>query len=155
MARRTKIIEKDMGWKAIKKAMMEKPTYVDVGLLENADPRDSEMDNVAIGTVHEFGSSKANIPERSFIRSTVDEKERTYKKLLSKVAGDVIDHKSDGPLKPGLNAVGSKVKSDIRSKIRGQIPPPNAPSTISKKGSSTPLIDSGQLVQALDHEVHQ
>jgi len=38
-------------------------------------------------------------------------------------------------------------------KIKSGVPPPNAPSTIKKKGSSTTLIDSGDALGSIDHKI--
>jgi hypothetical protein len=44
------------------------------------------------------------------------------------------------------------VKRTITS---GQVTPPDAPGTIARKGSSTPLIDEGQLVNAITYAVEK
>ena len=47
----------------------------------------------------------------------------------------------------------SDLKSKIESKILSGIPPPNAPSTIKKKGSSLPLVDTSELLQNVEGRV--
>jgi hypothetical protein len=43
----------------------------------------------------------------------------------------------------------------IQERIKANIAPENADSTIERKGSSTPLINGGQLWQSVKHEVVQ
>ena len=49
--------------------------------------------------------------------------------------------------------LGEKVVADVQRKIVALKDPPNAPSTIAKKGSANPLIDTGRLRQSIDFEV--
>jgi hypothetical protein len=48
-----------------------------------------------------------------------------------------------------LTAVGEFIASDFRRKITTLRSPPNAPSTVAKKGSSNPLIDTGAMRQSV------
>jgi len=51
------------------------------------------------------------------------------------------------------NDVGMKIENAIRLKILSNIPPPNAASTIKAKGSSHTLIDTGEMLDFVSHEV--
>mgnify|MGYP001436983470 CR=1 FL=1 len=51
------------------------------------------------------------------------------------------------------NDVGMKIENAIRLKILSNIPPPNATSTIKAKGSSHTLIDTGEMLDFVSHEV--
>jgi hypothetical protein len=42
---------------------------------------------------------------------------------------------------------------DLRAHVRAGLEPPLQPATIRRKGSSTPLIDSGRLLQSFAYEV--
>ncbi len=42
----------------------------------------TEEQNVLIGLIHEFGAPRANIPERSFLRSTFEQEKREIKEIL-------------------------------------------------------------------------
>lgn len=84
------------------------------------------------------------IPERSYIRSTVDENEHKYlDNYAKKLSAQIIDGNIDKYT--ALTIMGQKIESDIKSKIISLRSPPNAPSTIRKKGSSNPLVDTGLL----------
>jgi len=53
--------------------------------------------NVEIGTIHEFGATTPTtvIPQRSWLRATVDANERAYRRLLQRLGGDVVELKLD------------------------------------------------------------
>lgn len=107
---------------------------------------------VLIAAVNEFGSADGHVPERSFLRSTIDENREKYLALLTKATGKAID-KGKSAMRTELGKVGALVASEVQKKIRDLKDPPNAPSTIAKKGSSNPLIDRGRLRQSIDFEV--
>jgi hypothetical protein len=52
-----------------------------------------------------------------------------------------------------VTALGLELRDAIVLKILSNIPPPNAPSTIKAKGSSSTLIDTGHLLASIDVEV--
>lgn len=110
-----------------------------------------------IASVHEFGAIINNgkavitIPERSFIRSTFDEKENEWFEFLKNQINKLIT--SNGSALLVWELLGAKMVADIQKKIRDLKDPPNAPSTIAAKGSSNPLIDTGGLRQRITYRV--
>lgn len=110
-----------------------------------------------IARVHEFGTTiqtkKATIviPERSFMRSTFDEKEKEWSKFILKQLQNVLDFKTD--VQTMLGRLGAKMVADIQEKITDIRTPPNAASTIAKKGSNNPLIDTGGLRMRITYRV--
>lgn len=108
-----------------------------------------------IAGVHEFGSKKAGVPERSFLRSTFDRKKTVYQGLLRRVLEDAIDGKLS--LEDGLDRLGVLYVGDVQEYIRAGSgpPPPLAPATIKAKGSSHALIDTGRMVNSIDSEVRK
>jgi len=50
-----------------------------------------------------------------------------------------------------LGRLGEWFKSEIQNKIDILQSPRNAPSTIARKGSANPLIDTGQMKQSIAH----
>lgn len=91
------------------------------------------------------------IPERSFIRSTIDENAAKYHDLVKKLAGLVIDGKM--LTRQALGMLGLRVVADIKRRIQRGIDPPLKQATIDRKHSSKPLIDKGQLLNSITHEV--
>lgn len=136
--------------------------YVKVGVLASQGG-----DNLVPGTditltdlmaIHEFGSEAAGIKERSSIRSTFQRNEVRdgLEKLLARSAREIIADKST-PEK-ALGVIGSWGAAQIKNTIKhqqttGPEDQANAPSTIARKGSSTPLVDTGQLINAVSWEV--
>lgn len=103
-----------------------------------------------IGSYHEFG---LGVPQRSFIRDWFDENEEANKERIRKLAKAVAEGKipsAEMALERfGLYAVGS-----IQSRIADGIEPELAEETIRRKGSSTPLIDTGTLRSSITHKVN-
>lgn len=100
---------------------------------------------------NEFGTE--DIPERSFLRSTVDENNRKYAKLYEQLMGKVMEGKLSVERAMGL--LGEKARSDVRKTIRSSVPPPNAPATLARKKSTKTLVDTGQLSQSITYEVRE
>lgn len=101
---------------------------------------DGKTTVLEVATINEFG---LGVPERSFIRDWADLNEPRNIANLRKIAGVVL--RGDYSVEVGLGRFGALCQGEIQARISAGIPPPNAPSTIAKKGSSTPLIDTGQL----------
>jgi hypothetical protein len=52
-----------------------------------------------------------------------------------------------------LEILGQRAVGQIQERIASGIAPANAPSTVAKKGSSTPLIDTGVLRSSITYQV--
>ena len=136
------IVERDLGYVRILRELAEmENTVVDVGLQDDGTTSDDGVLVAHYGAVNEFGGG--NVPERSFMRSTFD---KTVDKLVqarAKLVGGVYDGKI--PAKTAAGLLGEMHQQDIQRKITSHPPPPNAPSTIKRKGSSGTLIDQGTM----------
>ncbi len=53
----------------------------------------------------------------------------------------------------GLQAAGDVMRDAILATIDSNIPPPNAPATIAKKGSSKTLFDTGEMYGSVESEL--
>jgi len=92
------------------------------------------------------------IPERSYIRSTIDENEAKYlDNYAKKLSVQIIDGNIDKYT--ALTIMGQKIEADIKSKIISLQSPANAPSTIRKKGSNNPLVNTGLLGSSIRYVV--
>lgn len=96
----------------------------------------------AIAAVHEFGSEKMKIPERSFIRSWVDANRASIANMFQRITTRIMDDKLTPDM--GLKQLGVYVKGGIQRQMRGTFVALK-PRTIKRKGSSVPLIDTGQM----------
>lgn len=102
-----------------------------------------------VATWNEFGAG--SIPERSFLRAWFDENQERIKEVIKRLLADVIAGKISEDV--ALERLGLWMQADIQKRIAQGIPPPNAASTIAAKGSSVPLVDTGQLRSAITFEV--
>jgi hypothetical protein len=102
-----------------------------------------------VATANEFG---LGVPERSFIRAWADEQEAENQAALRKI-GEAVTKGTLPSAEVGLERLGLKMVGEIQARIAGGIDPPNAPATIARKGSSTPLINYGQLRSSVRHKV--
>lgn len=99
-----------------------------------------------VATYNEFGMG---VPERSFIRAWADENAEENNATVSKaykyIAAQLVHGKGVDPVAV-LDAVAQKFAGQVQQRISSGIAPENAPSTIAqKRGSTTPLINTGQL----------
>jgi len=109
---------------------------------------EKQVHNAQVGAWNEYGTER--IPERSFIRSTIEENSNSYKASMRRIVKKIINGESDGYKMMGR--LGMKIKGQVQEKIVSIQEPPNAESTIKRKKSSSPLVDSGQLVQSITWE---
>lgn len=104
-----------------------------------------------LGEIFEFGLG--NNPERSWLRGYVDENEIKILQKVKRVSEQVYQGKTSP--QDAMNLLGLSVVGGIKRRIQASIPPPLAASTLKKKGptKTTPLIDSGQWIGSITHEV--
>ena len=94
---------------------------------------------------------EVGIPERSFLRSTVDREQKKIEKQLERAGRDFSIGKG---LKAALGTVGAFVVGEIRKTFDRSIGlAPLKPATVARKGSTKPLIDEGQLKGSITWEI--
>lgn len=143
----------DRGYKALRQRLSERAQQVTVGIHEDVGSqvhKDSDATIAEIASFHEFGTSRT--PERSFIRAWADEKKAEHEQSLRQIAGAVASGQV-ASVEQGLERFGVRCVGEVQRRIRDGIPPPLAESTVEAKGSSTPLIDSGELWTSVKHKV--
>lgn len=176
--------QNDAVWKDLKKRL--KPLTQDprakVGVVgaQAAESR-GKMNMAELAAVHEFGSPKNRIPERSFIRSTLTANKEAYIALLRPLLVQLLD--GTMVVKRLLGLWGIQAAADVKGRlIRGApIPPPLSKTTIElrkkkakqrseQKGDKKlrtadgrflslkgvgmrPLIETGQLVASISYDV--
>jgi hypothetical protein len=117
---------------------------------EAAQVRPGGLTMVGLATIHEFGAPTANIPQRSFLRSTADANRGTYARVLEGAVKKLVKKPQAFKAKAELFRLGERVRADVIKRIKAGIPPPNTPATIAgKKGENVPLIDTGQLISSI------
>lgn len=129
--------------------------YVKVGVLDNAanQSRENGLGNAELAGLHEFGSRDGKIPERSFMRRTVDGKREQIKQLFRRGLKAVAEGGTDAD--EVLESVGQFAAAEMKKTVTTGpgVSPPNRPSTIARKGSSRPLVDSGRMINSISHQV--
>jgi len=146
------VIDRDLGWRALfQKIIQGGEAYAKVGIQQDTK-RDQEagegpVDMVQLAAIHEFGAPGAKIPERSFIRAWHDSHRGQISRLQERLGKQFIDGKIT--LRQMIAKLGVYGQGGIRKFIRDLKEPANRPATIRAKGSSNPLIDTGQLVGAV------
>lgn len=89
------------------------------------------------------GPHKINIPARPWLTPGVQSGNEEYLQIIESAI------KANDPLSVALERVGVVAASKVQLFMTQLKSPANAPSTIKKKGSSNPLIDSGALRQSV------
>lgn len=129
---------------------------VRVGVLEEAtkatrEEEGSPLTLLEVAAVHEFGAPAAGIPQRSFIRAGVDTQLAEIQRVQRALALQTI--RGATTLDVALDRLGAKVAALLQNRIAAGIDPPNSAATIARKGSSKPLVDTGQLKAAITWRV--
>lgn len=107
------------------------------------------LTNIDLGIFNEFGVPGANIPERSFVRATFDKKHRSWLNLAVKLSKIDIYTRTPASARRVLGIIGERARADMVRTIDSGIPPALKPATVARKGSSKPLVDTGQLKGAI------
>lgn len=103
------------------------------------DPDAPYLDKIAFW--NEFGTE--NIPARPFLRraqANVNKKGEMWLKALME-NGDTLEQ--------AMKKIGVRMQAEIKTQITRGTFTANAPSTIARKGSSRPLVDTGNLLQSV------
>lgn len=91
------------------------------------------------------------IPERAFLRNGFDECKDEVIDKAEKVLGDVLGGTMSADQL--FELVGLLLKSRIQDYARDLDSPPNHPYTTDRKGSSNPLVDTGDMIGAISYKV--
>lgn len=103
-----------------------------------------------VAAYNELGSSTT--PARPFMKQSFEKHEAELKAACERV-NQVLSR--GGSLEDALNQLGVTVKALIQEEIVEGEFEPNAPSTIKKKGSEQPLIDTGTMRQSVTYVVRK
>lgn len=133
-------------WKKFKAALKQLENLeVGVGFLEE-DKNDEGISLAQIAAINEYGTS--TIPARPFLRQSFEQNEDE----IRDVCGQAIKMVASGvEVNKALDAIGVKAVGIVQEQIVNGDFTPNAPSTIRKKKSDKPLIDTGQMRQGIHY----
>lgn len=125
---------------------VEGPKAVKVGFPKGK----ADADVVSIAIWNHFGTSRG-IPARPFITIAMFKNRRQIRAALRKIAEGTVQNGT--PLAVQMPKLGALGTGMIQDQIAANTPPPNAPSTIRKKGSTKTLIDTGRMRQSVTWEI--
>ncbi len=136
----------------VRAVQKDKAEAVYIGVLqENQEGSGQGIGLAGIATVHEFGAvikgsafGDIVIPERSFIRSTIDAKQEQIGQLSERLWKLVLDRKISKFV--ALSRMGIFIKGAIQNTVTTLRAPANAPATIAIKGFDNPLIGPAPAV---------
>ena len=104
-----------------------------------------------VATVHEFGAPGAGIPERSFMRSALEQGRARLEEIQRRVAGLVASGKMDE--NKALTVIGIWARDAMKRRINEQPSewPALKPATVRRKGKrkNKMLINTGQLINSI------
>lgn len=123
---------------------------VRIGFQHGKATEDDGTDICDVAAWNELGT--VNIPARPFLRMSVDDNESKINAFLQSKKRDLVRGVSAEQV---LKEIGIFQKDLIQEKITSGSFAPNAPSTVKKKGSSKPLIDSGRMRQSVNYVIQQ
>ena len=123
-----------------------------VGYNGESNPQDiPPVETAELAKTLSFGAY--NIPPRPFIEDGLLSKKDDLKEEVETQLDKIKDGK-----RANWNKVGTKAVGAIQEFVRGgfyKSSVPNSPHTVEYKGSDTPLIDTGDLVNSLEYVVTQ
>lgn len=117
-----------------------------VGIHEDAGAvPDGAMSMATLGAIQHFGNDR--IPARRWLDVGVESGTSEYLAIIQEgIAAGLTEDKI-------LEQIGAVAQGVTQEYIRDLKDPPNAPSTIKKKGSDNPLVDTGALMQSVTYKV--
>lgn len=121
---------------------------VRIGFQQGEAQEEDGTDICDVAAWNELGT--ANIPSRPFLRKSVDENEQVINDFLK---DEMAMLKNGTPAEQILKEIGIFQKGLIQEKILDGDYVPNAASTIRKKGSAQPLIDTGRMRQSVNYVI--
>lgn len=91
------------------------------------------------------------IPERSFLRAGWDEHGPAIAEKYQKLIGDAV--LNGVPAEALLYALALETKGKLQDFARDLRNPANVGLTVEQKGSSNPLVDTGNMIGSMDHRI--
>ena len=113
------------------------------------EPYENIPDVATIAFWNEFGTSRMD--ERPFMRNAFQKAFPRLIRLRNRLYGKVVDGRMSA--EEAMGTLGELLVAQTRREIRALRTPENAQSTVNRKGSSNPLIDTGQMIQSVQQQV--
>lgn len=91
------------------------------------------------------------IPERSFLRGGFDEHHESVLKKIDLLIPLLLEGRIGR--EDLFSAAGETLATKIKTYARNLDSPPNAKMTVERKGSSNPLVNTGDMIESISYEV--
>ena len=122
---------------------------VAVGFNADSGSYDDGASLVEVAAWNELGTR--HIPSRPFIHDAIEFNNDKITMFAGASVRNAIEN--GGSAEEVLNQIGNMAKGLVQEEIRNGMWTPNAPSTIRKKGSDHPLIDTGYMRQNVKYVI--
>lgn len=127
--------------------LLAQPMSLKVGFLENARYPDGTPVGM-IAAIQDFGAPRAGIPPRPFFRNMIAKHKDEWPKALAAL---LKANHYDAEI--ALDLAGAAIAGQLRQSIVDTNAPPLKPATIRRKGFDKPLVETGHMLNSVDHEV--
>ena len=97
--------------------------------------------NALKARVNEVGNPRNNVPARPFMRAAIKRIRDGFRPLLA----DLYEGLEGGLTAENAAELGDYAAFIVSDTIKGWTQPPNAPSTIARKGFNDPLVETGEM----------
>lgn len=122
-----------------------------IGVTQKSDARSDGMNNATLAMIHEFGSPKHNIAQRSFLRVPLAQNQEKITTLAKEQVYKALSNETS-VIRP-LEEIGIFSSNLCKMAITDGLTPALKPATIKRKKSSKPLIDTGNLLNSITWEI--
>lgn len=123
---------------------------VQVGFQADSGSYENGATLAEVAAYNELGTSST--PARPFMRKSFENHEKELQSACDQVNKTLA---KGGTTQQALDELGAFVKGLVQEEIVSGDFAPNADSTIAKKGSDKPLIDTGFMRQSVNYQVKQ
>lgn len=118
--------------------------------IQQGEASEEGVDLVDIAMFNELGT--VHIPSRPFLRDSVDANADQINSFLQSMKKDLL---RGGSAEDVLKKIGVFQKGLIQEQIVKGDFAPNSEATIRRKGSDTPLVDTGRMRQSINYVIQQ
>ena len=127
--------------------------YIGVPFKANVIHKDTKLNMATLLAIHCMGAPTRGIPKRDPLLPPLQENAKEYSRLL---AQGIKNNLANGePIEQAYEKLGLLATNDVKSYFVSGNFVPLKQSTIDAKGSSKPLIDSGELRNSISYEVRK
>ena len=110
-----------------------------------------DMSVAAIAYINEYGTRDGRIPPRPAHTNAFDDNKTSLNSLVNRLIRGVSEGKLTAQKAAAI--LGQTHEDNVKQSITNLRSPANAPRTIAQKGSSNPLIDTGQTRNSVRYVV--